>query len=361
MINGHGGNINNLANRLNCPAEEIVDMSANLNPLGPPDIINTLLCGHLPDIRSLPDPGARGMARAFGRYYRIPEEQVIAGNGTTFFIYTLPMAMGIKTALVAGPTYADYADACRMYGVDVRHHITKEEDSFVLDTKALASKAAKSKMVFICNPNNPTGTMVEKQKLVALITACPDTFFVVDESYLPFADPEGAHSLLTGQQFSNLAVLTSMSKIFTIPGLRTGFLTAREPVIKRVMAFYQPWSVNALAQSVVQSVFESPEFMAPFITLSCRHVENQRILFAKSLENEKGIRLFDSVTSFILARLESMNAETFCQKVGNHQILVRNCSNFTGLDDRFVRFSLKTEALNKRLSGVIKEILSNDR
>jgi threonine-phosphate decarboxylase len=301
------------------------------------------------------------MTRAFSRYYRIPEEQVIAGNGTTFFIYTLPMAMGIKTALVAGPTYADYADACRMYGVDVSHHITKEEDSFVLDTKALAPKAAKSGIVFICNPNNPTGMMVEKQKLVSLITACPDTFFVVDESYLPFADPEGSNSLLTGQQFSNLAVLTSMSKIFTIPGLRTGFLTAREPVIKRVMAFYQPWSVNALAQSVVRSVFESPEFMAPFITLSCRHVENQRSLFAKSLENEKGIRLFDSVTSFILARLESMNAETFCKKVGNHKILVRNCSNFTGLDDRFVRFSLKKEALNMRLSGVIKEILSNDR
>jgi threonine-phosphate decarboxylase len=185
---------------------------------------------------------------------------------------------------------------------------------------------------------------------------------VVDESYLPFVEGAENISLVGDDRFSNLIVLSSMSKIFRIPGLRTGFICADPGVIKAFMHYFQPWSVNALAQAAVTHLLGQTSETAAFTARTREFVHGEKALFASRLADCPGIWLFPSQTYFVLAALEPpMDAPTLCRLMGDEHILIRDCTNFDGLSNRFVRFSLKgretnmalVNALNKHLSGSI--------
>ena len=128
MINGHGGNIFDKAKELGCDPMDILDMSSNVNPLGPMPGLMNHLHEHLERIIALPEAGAGSIIQAFSSRHDIDPKKVLAGNGTTQLIYTLPVALKIRQALILGPTYSDYADACRMHGVDFRFALSNEND-----------------------------------------------------------------------------------------------------------------------------------------------------------------------------------------------------------------------------------------
>ena len=358
MIQGHGGNKNQLARQLGCPGAEIIDMSSNLNPLGPPDTIHAIIRERLSAIHSLPEPDAVSMCRGFARYHGIDPESVMAGNGTTFFIYTIPRALGAKRVLIAGPTYSDYKDSCIMHGIDHVHCLAKKEDDFQWDVDELSRMARVSDLVFLCNPNNPTGALTPKDKIEYLIKRHPGTCFVVDESYLPFVDGARDLSFVPEPHHPNLLVLSSMSKIFRIPGLRTGFLSGTTSLIDKVMGHYQPWSVNSLAQEVITDIFAHPEAIEPFYERTRAYIREEKQVFVQTLGGISGIRLFEGPPYFILAQLDQMIAPDFCRAIGQDKILIRDCGNFHGLTERFVRFSLKTRDINLALVASIKRALA---
>jgi len=360
MIIGHGGNKKNLAQTLGCTMDDIIDMSSNLNPLGPPETIEKIITDNLAKIRSLPEPDAISMRKGFAKFHGIDPGRVIAGNGTTWFIYTIPYALGSKKVLITGPTYSDYQDACLMHGIAFEHCFSTAEHDFRLDIDKISKMAQNADTVFICNPNNPTGSLVMKDQIEFLIKKHGDTCFVIDESYLPFVDQASEISFVSDTGYKNLMVLSSMSKIFRIPGLRTGFLSGSESLVEKIMSFYQPWSVNALAQTVIEHIFNHPENIEPFYRKTRDYIKEEKLIFLKSLENVQGLHLYDSSAYFILAGLT--NKETsgrFCEKIGKDKILIRDCSNFKGLSDKYVRFSLKERQINERLSGLIKKAITN--
>ena len=361
MIHGHGGNRQQLADRIGCNPEEIIDMSANLNPLGPPQRIHTFILENIHLIHALPEPDAAGMSKGFADYYGIDPGCVIPGNGTTFFIYTLPLALGAKKALILGPTYADYKDGCAVHQVKTCHCLTLAENNFVPDLDQLSASAEQADLVFICNPNNPTGTLINKQDLETLIRRHPDTCFVVDESYLPFVPEAEEFSLVTHTHLPNLVVLSSMSKIFRIPGLRTGFLTGAKTLIRKVMAHYQPWSVNALAQAVIKDIYDHPGDIFPFYRQTREFIVKERRNFVQALAETDGIRLFDAPVYFVLAQVDKISAAQLCRRVGDDRFLIRDCSNFKGLSDRFVRFSLKTNEINLALAQSIQRAMGREQ
>jgi threonine-phosphate decarboxylase len=357
MIQGHGGNKSELARQLGCPVDQIIDMSSNLNPLGPPENIHAIIKEKLSAIHSLPEPDAVSMRKGFARYHGIDPARVIAGNGTTFFIYTIPRALGAKKVVIAGPTYSDYKDACIMHGVEYTHCLAKAEQNFQLDIDQISAMAGGCDLVFLCNPNNPTGALTPKDKIDYLIKKHQNTCFVVDESYLPFMDDARELSFVS-HHYPNLLVLSSMSKIFRIPGLRTGFLSGDSALIGRVMGHYQPWSVNSLAQEVITDIFAHPEEVEPFYEKTRAYIKEEKQVFTQALQGIKGIQLFDAPTYFILAKLEQMTAHKFCSAIGQDKILIRDCGNFYGLSDRFVRFSLKKRKINLTLAQSIKKCLA---
>ena len=361
MIIGHGGNIRNLAKKLDCTADDIIDMSSNLNPLGPPETIETVICDNLVKIQSLPEPDAITMRKGFARFHDIDPDTVVAGNGTTWFIYTIPQALGSKKVLIAGPTYSDYKDACLMHDIPFEHCIAQAQELFRPDTDAISRMAHSADLVFICNPNNPTGSLIPREKLDYLVKKHEGTVFIIDESYLPFVDGANDISMVSETRYDNLIVLSSMSKIFRIPGLRTGFLTANPAIVEKIMGYYQPWSVNSLAQAVIEHIFKHPERIEPFYQKTRDYIKKEKQVFLKKLGNVQGLELLDSCTYFILARLtgEKKSAE-FCEQIGRQKILVRDCSNFFGLSDQYVRFSLKKRTINERLADLIKKVMKND-
>jgi len=359
MILGHGGNKQKLADRLGCKAADIIDMSSNLNPLGPPQRIHSLILENIHAIHALPEPDGSSMARGFARYHGIDPSRVIPGNGTTFFIYTLPIALGAKKVLISGPTYSDYQDACAMHGIAYTNCLAGPETRFLPDMDELSRQAGEADLVFICNPNNPTGVLIPKPDLESLIKGHPHTCFVVDESYLPFVDDAEALSFVGDTHQPNLVVLSSMSKIFRIPGLRTGFLSGAKPLVDKVMSYYQPWSVNSLAQEVIRDIFDHPDTILPFYRETREYIKEEKRVFCDALEGVRGIRLVEAPTYFVLAELEDMKAPEFCDQVGEDKILIRDCTNFKGLSDRFVRFSLKTREVNLTLAAAIKKALAH--
>ena len=356
MINGHGGNIFDKARDMGCEPMDILDMSSNVNPLGPMPGLMKHLHEHLEQIIALPEAGAGSIIEAFSIHHNIDSKKVLAGNGTTQLIYTLPVALKIRHALILGPTYSDYADACRMHGVDYKFALSCESLSFHHTLEAMDIKPCDA--VFICNPNNPTGTLISSETIESLCRKYPNIRFIIDESYLPFV-PEGEGKSLIRSTLPNVIVLNSMSKIFRIPGLRIGFVAAHPDIIEKISPYMLPWSVNTLAQAAVNYLMTHKQDVSEFIEKTRTYLAEERQFVMMGLETATGIKLFPSTTSFILAKLDRLKAEAVSSHLLSYRILIRDCGNFQGLSNQFIRISLKTHDVNQILTDRLRECCEN--
>lgn len=356
MITGHGGNIFALAEALGCAPGEIIDMSSNINPLGSMPELMMHLKEKLSVLEVLPEADAATLIRKFSAHYGIDPQRILAGSGTTQFIYMLPMALDARHALILGPTYADYADACRMHGVSCHWEITEDDSNFEPDLTGLARKIPGMDLVFICNANNPTGTLIPGSDLASLCRAHPETVFVIDESYLPFVSSADKESLL-GCSHPNVVVLYSMSKIYKIPGLRMGFLMGPEKIVNRLRAYQLPWSVNALAQAAVSFLFDEKAASEAFVRKTRAYVTAEVKQFYETLQGAEALQVFPSTTTFILVKLpKHFPAPKICDIFSRRKILLRNCANFHGLSDRFIRISVKEPETNRLVAHKLLSI-----
>lgn len=358
MIIGHGGNIYKLAARLGCAPDEIIDMSSNVNPLGTMPGLVPFLKDNIQAIGRLPEADSGTSVNAFAVRYDLDPDLVLAGNGTTQFIYSIPQALNTKKALILGPTYADYADACKMQKVGYSYLIAEESKSFVPDVNQIEDNISECDTVFICNPNNPTGALMPASELELLCKSRPDIYFVIDESYMPFVK-SGEKKSMISLGLPNVIILNSMSKIFKIPGLRIGFLISSKKNIKKLEPFMMPWSVNGIAQTAVLYLMEKKDEVDHFIKKTRDFIEIERKVFIEKFKNTSSIKLFPSTTAFILARLfGNYKSENICSYMSQYKILIRDCSNFQGLSDRFIRISLKKRDINMRAADKILSFLS---
>jgi len=348
MITGHGGNIYELAKRLECNPLDIVDMSSNVNPLGPLPGVEKTITDNIRSITALPEVDAVGIIRSFSERYGIDPSLVLSGNGSTQLIYTIPRALGSKKALIVGPTYADYADACIMNNVEYDFLISEESKSFAPDLEKIADHLDGVDTIFICNPNNPTGVLISGDKIETLCRSFPEKHFIIDESYLPFVETSKKESMLR-RRVPNVIVLNSMSKIFRIPGLRIGFLISSRDIIEKHMRYAMPWSVNSLAHAVVNYLMTNRDVVDAFVQETRTMLEAEKNRFLDAFKNVEGLMLYPSTTSFLLGKLKDKTSKTVCAALADQGILIRNCANFQGLSNAFIRISLKTPEVNSML------------
>ena len=350
MIVGHGGNIFEASSRLGCRVEEILDMSSNMNPIGPLPELMTHLKENLNAGTYLPEADAGGMVKLFCERRGISPEQVLAGNGTTQFIYMLPQALSPRRSVILGPTYADYGDASNLFNIPCKRVNAAESALFLPDLTKLSDTISEGDLVFICNANNPTGTVVSRSDLENISQKHPEALFVIDESYLPFAEDGDSLSMISCGR-PNVMVLYSMSKIHKIPGLRVGFLVAPRKIAERVRKFHLPWSVNGLAQSAVSFLLTGQSTVNAFIRDTRNYVRSQIRILQADLEASGLFKVFPSQTPFLLIKLlRNRDAQQICDVLCKEKILIRNCGNFIGLSDRFIRISLKSSDENRRIS-----------
>jgi threonine-phosphate decarboxylase len=352
MQGAHGGDILSMAKRLGCGVSDLVDLSSNLTPLGMPPGLRETLVARLGEISFLPESGSETLVHLFAGKYGCSPQQVLAGNGTTEFIYAVPASVPSKRALVVAPTYGDYQPASLWAGLEVGFFNLKADEDFALDFNRLSARLTGGELVFLCNPNNPTGRVVASRVLLDFILAHPATEFLIDESYLPFVDePTLAGFPLPG----NLFLLCSSSKIYGIPGLRLGFLVANEEKMARFATHRKPWGVNRMAQVAGEYLLEHGD---GYVRSVRDYLVRVRPDFVARLAALPGVRVIPGSANFILCRLEgSMTAAQLRDGMLAQRIMIRDCSNFTGLDAHYFRVSLQTEDRNERCLAALAGIL----
>ena len=358
MIHGHGGNVFALAEELGCPAEAITDMSSNINPLGTMPGLIAHIGQRLEQIRVLPEVDGHRSIAAIARLLDVAPERILAGGGTTQFIYTACAALQSKRVLIIGPTYADYTDGCRVHGIEPEFFLTRAEETFLPQMDRLRHALPRVDTVFLCNPNNPTGQRIAHQDLLELCADHPQVRFIIDESYLPFVPAHQAQSM-TASALDNVVVLWSVSKIFGMPGLRAGFLVANNNLIKRFRPYMQPWCVNSLAQEAVCFLGDHLPEVTAFIENTRSYLAEEGALFHRRLRKAR-LTLFPSATSYYLIQLDNhIRAAEVCAQIGQQRFLIRNCANFHGLDEQYIRIALKDAATNEAVCRHLLNIVGS--
>jgi cobyric acid synthase CobQ/L-threonine-O-3-phosphate decarboxylase len=348
---GHGGNIQRLTARLGCKPGDILDFSANINPLGPPEYIWNVLARNLPDIIHYPDPEAAELVSGIAKSYQLQPDQVVVGNGTSELLFAALRAIKVRRAVIPVPAYIDYRQACEQAAVPVYSLLLQPENDFQPDLEQLASELRTGDLVILGQPNNPTGKMVDRQQLLDLAGQYREVMFLVDEAFAGFvADYRSLAGCL-----GNIIVLCSLTKLFAVPGLRLGFLSASPQVCRKIRKQLSPWSVNSLAQAAGAAMVGDTFF----IQKSCQLVSRNRQTLCEQLEKIPSLKVVSSAANFLLLYLDAdlsatELADTLLQQA---RIAVRVCDNYEGLDDHYFRIAVRSRQDNKQLVRALSTIL----
>ncbi|APG27458.1 threonine-phosphate decarboxylase [Syntrophotalea acetylenivorans] len=352
----HGGHLQQLAMAAGVSPGELLDFSANINPLGPPEWLRSCISGSISSLVHYPDPEGRALVDAACQRYGVTADEVLLGNGSTELFYLLPSALGVHHALIPIPSYVDYATTAKIAGLTVHPLTLADDDGFALDfdrlESALMTIDAGPVMIFMGQPNNPTGTSFDAGRLRHLARRFPAATFVVDEAFGDFV--EGFDSLTVNRP-ANVVVMLSLTKIFAIPGLRLGLAVASPSTVQKVKALQPPWSVNTIAQKVGEAALRDTEY----IQASRSAVASMRKALRLQLDRIPNLTVYPGEANFLLIRCDhrSMNARVLATRLLKRGLAIRVCDNFQGLDERFFRVAVRTEQENEQLVEALRQEL----
>ncbi|MCS3179749.1 pyridoxal phosphate-dependent class II aminotransferase [Candidatus Bacteroides intestinigallinarum] len=333
MIEGHGDDLYKYGKKI------VSNFSSNVYNRIDHSGLYQRLNERLSTICSYPEPMPYSLESEIARRYSLTPRQVCVTNGATEAIYLIAQVFQGRISAVLGPTFSEYADACRVH----RH---KVKPFYSLD--ALPEDA---ELVWICNPNNPTGEVRNKEDLKALVDSHPDKLFIFDQSYEYFT-LKSLLGIKEAASFPNVILLHSMTKQYAIPGLRVGYFTASEGLTDDVRCRRMPWSVNSLAIEAAKYLLEEGDgISADFPQLLAERERLTNLLLATGM-----LEIWPTDTHYMLIKLRMGKAAALKDFLAvNHGILIRDASNFEGLDERFFRIATQTPEENDKLVKAISE------
>ena len=356
----HGGtNIAELRS-LGLRPEDVLDFSASINPLGAPPGVTQAMSAI--DLAAYPDTECTALREALAANLGVPTTQVLVGNGSTELIHLTARAYlglfvrpesveGRRQAAIFAPTFGEFEAACHMQDAQALSIVACEDSGFCWNIEQAAGSVAEQKplLVFLCNPNNPTGRYLGEEDVRRIASALPEgSLLLLDEAYLPFADSQWDSLPLL--ELGNVALLRSMTKDYALTALRLGYMLAPPAVVERVKAQQHSWSVNALAQAAGIAALSDE-----------RHVIDGRkeVQVAKRYLLEElgamGLKCAPSTANFVLVKVGDAHALRLTL-MKHHHISVRDCTSF-GLPD-YIRVGIRTLNDCKRLVAALREILS---
>lgn len=305
------------------------------------------LCSCMDEIGSYPEPEPYTLEAGLAVRHGLQAEEVCVTNGATEAIYLIAQTFRGTNTAIYQPTFSEYADACRMH----EHRVTA---LFMLPTEKEQYRLPSDiRMLWLCNPNNPTGRVVRKEELKRLVELNPKVCFVIDQSY-EFFSLRPLFTAAEAAAFSNVLLLHSMTKRYAMPGLRLGYVTGCAGLLERLRANRMPWSVNQLAIQAGMYLLahpnEAPVDMEGYLEEANRLRERLQALGVMDV--------WETETHFMLVCLRIGKASALKEYLANqHGILIRDASNFEGLDDRFFRIAAQAPEENDMLVGAIKKWL----
>jgi threonine-phosphate decarboxylase len=365
----HGGDIYEIARHFGLNPDEIIDFSASINPLGLSKKAEKKLKESLSAVLHYPDPQCSSLTQALAQFHGLPAEQILVGAGSTEFIYALPRVLKIQSALVVTPTFSEYENALESSsdGANCRIHYfeTREEDGFELNVESLRFALTQGyEALYLCNPNNPTGILTEKEDLRKILaqTEREKIWFILDEAFIDLVEEESLKREAGAS--SRLIVLRSLTKFFALPGLRVGYMISHPEVIHKFRQNKEPWTVNALAQIAAVESLQDEGYI--FRTKEVIDQERDRLIYG--LRSIPGFVPYPSAANFLLVQLHpslNLRAAELRDKLILRGILIRDCNSFHHLGPYFFRIAVRSRKENnvllKALLQVRQQILAKDQ
>lgn len=325
-----------------------LDFSINVNPLGMPNAAKRAIVSSVDHLSTYPDCDCMALRAALSQKIGVETDQILCGNGASDLIFRICAAFPKQKALILAPTFSEYERSLQLFGATVCAYALRKENEFTLTLDVLEALDDSIDLFFLCNPNNPTGQLVDEALIIAILDRCKEKkiLLIVDECFLEFATAKSLVSELPHSQ--NLLILRAFTKFYGMAGLRLGYLLGDPPLLQQIQQFGSEWSVSSAAQVAGIAALTEPNWETQTKTL----VEEERRYLENALA-ALGLKTFNSQSNFLLIESEEPLYRALRQK----QILVRACDNFSGLDTRFIRIGLKTHEDNQALVCAIREVL----
>ncbi|MGD0450166.1 MAG: histidinol-phosphate transaminase [Candidatus Bathyarchaeia archaeon] len=356
----HGGDIWGFSRKYNVPIEEVLEFSGPINFLGPSPKAVEAVKQNAKFIKFYPDPNPVEFKTEVAKYvgHGVDEENIVLGNGSIELIYAITeiLPRGFK-ALIPVPSFSEYEKAAIRVGGEAV--FVQLPESYALETEKIKrAVSVDTKILCICNPHSPSGTLYSKETLVDLLDFChkKNVIFSVDENYIEFAE-KGQETTLAGlvKDYANLFVIRSVTKFYGMAGIRLGYGIAAPNLVEKLENVRIPWSINSLASCATLAAFND----ADFIENTKRTISKERAELAKNLSEIECLQVYPSVTNFLLIRITNrkITSTKLKELLSKEHMLIRDCCTFVGLDDSYFRVTVRSAKDNAKLVHSIKQIL----
>lgn len=346
----HGGDWAGYRAEFGCDA---LDFSANVSPLGLPAGVAAAITNALPTADRYPDPLCRELRAALAGAEGVPADWILCGNGAADLIFRLALAVRPRRALLPAPTFAEYEAALQTVGCAVQRVFLREENEFAVTEEFIDAVTPETDIVFLCQPNNPTGQMTPPALVERLVCRCAEcgAVLVVDECFLDFLpdrDAWTAKQLL--RDAPQLIILKAFTKLYAMAGVRLGYaLCGDAALLEKMRGAGQPWAVSSLAQAAGLAALQETAYAGAVRAL----IAEQRPRMAAGLR-ALGLRVMDGQANYLLFRA----TPDFGEKLRRRGAVVRSCANYPGLDAAWYRTAVRTAEENTRLLQIMGEILA---
>ena len=354
----HGGDVWGFSRKYNIPLENVLDFSGPINFLGPAPKAVEAVKQYAKLIRFYPDPNPVELREEIAAYvgHGVCTENIILGNGSIELIYMITeiFPRGFK-AVIPVPSFTEYEKAALRVGGEPI--CVQLPENCALDVESVKKAVTDdTRIVCICNPHSPSGTLYSKETILELVEFCHNKgiIFSIDENYIEFAE-KGEENTVAGyvKKYENLFVIRSVTKFYGMPGIRFGYGIAAESLIDKLQTVRQPWSINGLAGFATLAAFKDTEF----IENTKRTIAKERAAFAQMLSEIGELKVFPSETNFLLVKIlnSKLTATALREELAKEGMLIRDCSTFVGLDNSYFRVTVRSAADNSKLVSAMKE------
>lgn len=343
----HGGNLDWAVSIVNYPLSDIVDFSASINPLGPSDSAIAAITEGISQLNHYPNPDYPQFRQAIGNHHHIDVDYVLPSNGAAELLTWVGWeAHNLEGVLLPSPCFADYKRALQTFNLPCQF--------YNLEDLATGLNHRKNFALLINNPHNPTGKLWGKDTLIPYLHKFP--LVIIDEAFMDFLPPNEQESLIdVVKYYDNLIILRSLTKFYSLPGLRIGYGISNPERIKRWQKWRDPWSVNSLAVLAGIASLRDTNFQEK----TWQWLKPTKASLIQELAKIKGLKPFESSANFILVQTQILSTVLQLELLKREQILIRDCVSFPELGEKYFRIAVKKDEQNQRLISGLRKIYDN--
>ena len=352
----HGSDLEKIEAVYGIKKEDIISFSANVNPLGISYKLHKELASHIDAITTYPDREYTNLRKCIADYTRTDFRNILVGNGSTELISLVIQILKPSKALIIGPTYSEYEHEISLQGGRSHYFRLHETDDFKLNIDSLeAALSTDIDLLVICNPNNPTSSCIDRTSMRRILDTCKEKgiFVMVDETYVEFSDNyDKINSIPLTEYYNNIIILRGISKFFASPGLRLGYaICGNHQLLKEIDSRKNPWTINSLAAVAGEIMFKDTEY----INDTTRLIHSERNRICSILDNYSEIKYYKPDANFILLKIlkDDITSEDLFDAAISKSLMIRDCSTFPFLDNKYIRFCFMKPEDNDALLDVI--------